>query len=221
MTWLDSPTPAGPSQPGRSSPSVAGFVLAGGRSARMGRNKALLPYSDTFLVLFIARAVRAAAGSAVLVGPPDQLAGLGLTVVPDLRPGQGPLAGVEAALASTDAEWALIVACDMPRLSPRLLAGLVSAARSSEADAIVAASGRGPEPMCAVWRRRKVLPEVRLALDQGRRKLHDLLSRLHVEQWRSAGGDWFENINTPADWRRHLEGLALQPAAAPEGSTDE
>jgi len=186
----------------------------------MGRNKALLPYSDTFLVLFIARAVRAAAGSVALVGPPEQLAGLGLRVVPDLRPGQGPLAGIEAALASTAADWALVVACDMPRLSPRLLAGLVSAARSSEADAVVGASERGPEPMCAVWRRERVLPQVRLALDQGRRKLHELLSRLHVEEWRPAGGDWFENINTPADWRRHLEDLALQPAA-PKDSTDE
>ncbi len=182
----------------------------------MGRNKALLPYSDTVLVLFIARAVRAAAGSATLVGPAEQLAGLGLPVAPDLRPGEGPLAGIEAALASSAADWALIVACDMPRLSAPLLAGLVAAARSSKADAVLAASGHGPEPMCAVWRRRTVLPEVRLALDQGRRKLHDLLARLRIETWRPPGEDWTENLNTPEDWRRHLAGLVPRATGVPK-----
>ena len=183
----------------------------------MGRNKALLPYSDTVLVLFIARAVCAAAGSVTLVGPREQLAALGLPVAPDLRPGQGPLAGIEAALASTPAEWALIVACDMPRLSAALLGGLVSAARSSDADAVLAATDRGPEPMCAVWRRETVLPEVRLALDEGRRKLHRLLARLRIETWRPPGEDWSENLNTPEDWRRHLAGLVPQAAGASKG----
>jgi len=221
MTWLDSPSPAEPHPPGKSGRCLAGFVLAGGRSARMGRNKALLPYSDTVLVLFIARTLEAVAGSVGLVGPPEQLSRLGLPVIPDLRPGHGPLAGIEAALAASSAEWNLVVACDMPGLSRPVLAGLAAAAKRSPADAVVAVSGQGPEPMCAAWRRSTALPVVRLALDEGRRKLHDVLSRLRIELWRPPGNDWAENVNTPADWRRHLAALASRTAAAPRDLTDE
>src|SRR6476619_4706690 len=94
--------------------TVASFVLAGGRSSRMGTNKALLPYRAGTLVERIAAEVQAAAGSVTVVGPPEIYAPLGLTAIPDLRPGLGPLGGIVTALTATAASLSLIVACDLP-----------------------------------------------------------------------------------------------------------
>ena len=76
----------------------AGFVLAGGGSRRMGRDKALLPWRGSTLIQFVAGQVLNAAGSVTLIGNPDGLAGLGYPVIGDLHPGCGPLGGLETAL---------------------------------------------------------------------------------------------------------------------------
>ena len=93
---------------------MAGFVLVGGNSTRMGRDKAQLPLHGRTLVEHIAGAVAEAAGSVTLIGAPERYPDLGIRMLPDSRPGAGPLGGICTALASTDAEWNLIVACDMP-----------------------------------------------------------------------------------------------------------
>ena len=69
----------------------AGFVLAGGRSSRMGSNKALLPFRGSTLVEHIAQRVHAAAGRVILVGQPEIYSHLALPVVADARPECGPM----------------------------------------------------------------------------------------------------------------------------------
>lgn len=182
----------------------AGFVLAGGQSSRMGRDKALLPYRDTLLVDWIARQVEAAAGSATLVGHPGRYRFLGRPVLADLRPGCGPLAGIETALEATTAEFNLIVACDLPNLTRDLLAGLLEAAMGQDADCTLPeAPGIDQPPLCAVWRRR-CRDKVRQALDQGERKLARLLEQLRLSRWTVAGAAWAVNLNTPEDYRHQL-----------------
>ena len=82
---------------------TAGFVLAGGRSSRMGRDKSLLELDGEALVARAARRVEAAAGCVAIVGHVGRHGHFGWPVVADLRPGEGPLAGIEAALASPHA----------------------------------------------------------------------------------------------------------------------
>src|SRR5438132_12062068 len=108
--------------------ATSGYVLVGGRSRRMGRDKAGLPYQGGTLAGAVARAVEAAAGSAILVGNP------GLGGIPDLYPGEGPLGGILTALNHTTTEWNLIVACDMPELTSSFLSGLLAQAETAACD---------------------------------------------------------------------------------------
>ena len=99
----------------------AGFVLTGGRSSRMGRDKALLPIEGSVLVERTAEQVRIAAGSVTLIGAPERYAHLGLPVVPDLIEDCGPIGGLYTALKIGRADWNLLVACDMPALTAEFL----------------------------------------------------------------------------------------------------
>ena len=102
----------------------AGWVLTGGRSSRMGRDKALIELEGRPLALRVADSIAGVCGTVTLVGDPANYGPLGLPGVPDLHPDQGPLAGIEAALSATEADWNLIVACDMPALNPASLEAL-------------------------------------------------------------------------------------------------
>src|ERR1700728_3371496 len=94
----------------------AGWVLVGGRSRRMGANKALIEIGHQPLARRVAAEIGKLCGRVALVGDPGLYDGLGLPVIPDRFTGQGPLAGIEAALGNTTVEWNLVVACDMPAL---------------------------------------------------------------------------------------------------------
>jgi molybdenum cofactor guanylyltransferase len=181
--------------------TAAGFVLAGGRSSRMGRDKAMIEISGEALLSRAARVVSQAADTVVIVGSPDRHSQFGYPVIEDLRRGQGPLAGIEAALLSPYAEeWNLIVACDMPNLDADLLARLVKEAHEGCPDCVRAYTARGIEPLCAVYNRR-VGGVARRALDAGQRKIRDAFAGLQTIHLWVDNESAVANVNTPADWR--------------------
>jgi molybdopterin-guanine dinucleotide biosynthesis protein A len=181
----------------------AGFVLAGGASSRMGRDKALLPARGATLLEQVAREVLAATGSVTVIAPSGRYSGLGLHVIPDLTPGQGPLGGIHTALSVTDATWNLIVACDMPDITAPFLEELLAQAEASGADCLIPRDAAGrQEPLCAVYHRR-CLAAIAAAIGAGIRKVTDGLDGLHAAEWRPATFESFTNLNTPQDWSDH------------------
>jgi len=177
---------------------AAGFVLVGGSSKRMGRDKALLRVGSASLVEHVALEVRAAAGSVALVGAPERYSALGFDCLPDLRTGFGPLAGIEAALGSRRGEWNLIVACDMPRLDSALLKQLLRDAEEHEAMCTVTRDAGGAiHPLCAVYRT-SCAPVVWKALDTGRLRLMDVIRELAASIFEAE--IILPNVNTPSEW---------------------
>ncbi len=179
--------------------SRAGFVLVGGRSTRMGRDKALLPFAGSTLAARVAAQVASAAGCVTLVGPMSY-GRLGFSVTPDIFPGEGPLGGILTALQVTTADWNLVVACDMPAVSAGFLRELLAAAENLDADALVPASPGGRlEPLCAVYHRRsrQVLNH---AFANGVRKIATALESVHMMRFPVAELAPFQNVNTPEDW---------------------
>jgi len=176
-----------------------GFVLTGGRSSRMGRDKALLPVNGSTLLEQIAARVRAAAGSVTLIGSPDRYSGLGLAVAADLIEECGPIGGVYTALKISRAPWNLMVACDMPAVTSGFLAMLLEAARDADAECFVPETGSGLHPLCAVYHRR-ALAALQYAIDHKSFKMHDLLKSLRTVSWPAADASLLENVNTAVEW---------------------
>jgi len=160
----------------------------------MGRDKARLPFRGADLVAAVSAAVARAAGSVTLVGHAD------LPAIPDLYPGQGPLGGILTALHHSQADWNLIVACDMPEISAAFLADLLDRAVRSPADVLLPYGPDNlPQPLCAVYRRR-ALPVMEDHFTRGVHKVTAALAGLAVERWDVSELSCFQNINTPRDW---------------------
>jgi molybdenum cofactor guanylyltransferase len=188
--------------------SVAGYVLAGGNSTRMGTDKALLQIDGVALVQQNAALVQATTGRASIVGDPQKYSGLGYPVVADRRPGNGPLAGMEAALLDSRFELNLIVACDMGSLNADFLERLYARALAlpNEADCLIPV---GPDqrlqPLSAVYRRR-CAAAFSAALDAGIRKVTEVVGSLDAIKWQAPDSQVFQNINTPEEWTRYVNG---------------
>jgi molybdopterin-guanine dinucleotide biosynthesis protein A len=192
---------------------AAGVVLAGGRSRRIGTDKARLPFGDTTLLRHVVRRVAAAcAPVCVVASSSDAYPKLGVPVVTDRVPGRGPLEGLAVGLRHVPTPCAAVVACDLPFVNPALLRGLVT--RLGTADAAVPYTDR-PQPLCAVYRREVFHLAATLA-EEGA-SLQELLRRLRVrflgpEALRAWDPDLasFWNVNTPEDYARAVEALARE-----------
>ncbi len=166
----------------------------------MGRDKARLPWRGATLVEWIALQVRDVVGGATLIGAAERYADLQIPSIDEAYPGCGPLSGIEAALRHSRFDLNLVVACDMPFLTPQALCELVRAALAGGADVCAALDAADElEPLCAVYHRR-VLPDITLALQEGRLRARDLLARLRVDVWRSTDPRMLLNANCPEDW---------------------
>jgi molybdopterin-guanine dinucleotide biosynthesis protein A len=179
---------------------AAGYVLVGGNSSRMGRDKALLPGQFRYVVDDIAKRVKAVTGSVVLIGDPDRYHELQYPCIGDIRPGSGPLSGLEAALLGTSNNLNLVLACDMPAVDVTHLLSLIERALVSESNCVATrdASGR-VHPLCAVYKK-DCLPVIQCRLDENRLSLMGLLDEVRTEYL--GVQSVIENINTPEEWAR-------------------
>jgi molybdopterin-guanine dinucleotide biosynthesis protein A len=190
--------------------SVHAFVLAGGQSRRMGRDKALLEIGGRTMLERACALVREVAAESYIVGVPQLHHVEGFTTIPDEAPGLGPLGGIVTALARSNREWNLVLACDMPYVTTEWLEYLESRAARSAAHAVLPVSPKGPEPLCAMYRI-TALEEIRRAIGNGVLKVTRALEELSVEwlprnDWEGfdADGCLFKNMNMPADYQEAL-----------------
>jgi molybdenum cofactor guanylyltransferase len=186
---------------------IAGFILAGGESSRMGRDKALLEFEGVPLLTRTARLVESVvAAPPAVIGDQGGYESLGLHMIADDWPGAGPLGGIATALRASGRPWNLIVACDLPYLTREWLDYVVARARQSLADAVLAMNAKGAEPLCAMYHKR-CEGAIRAELQGGTRKVTDGLRQLVVEmigplEWKSfdSSGLLFKNMNSPEDY---------------------
>ena len=180
-------------------------VLAGGQSRRMGRDKALLPLGGQLLIERVLAAARPLAYPGLIVGDPAAYGHLGWPVLPDCRPGCGPLGGLYTALGTTAAP-VLLLACDLPFLTPAFLRYLVD--RRGPHQAVVPHTAAGLQPLCALYEP-SCMAAVKAAMQADQLGMRRLLSNLSLDlvrekDWRpyDEHGLLFANLNAPAEYQR-------------------
>jgi molybdenum cofactor guanylyltransferase len=195
---------------------VAGFVLAGGRSSRMGRDKALVELNGRTLASRAVDLLRAAGLNPAIAGARSDLTPLA-PVIADQKPDEGPLRGICSALASTQSKLALFTSVDLPLLPASLLAYLVRHALTT-GDAVTIASMNGFAQTFPAVVRSDLLPHLREEMEAGRggcflafhaaaEEVGERVSVIPVELLVQAGQAsddgampayrWFLNVNAP------------------------
>lgn len=207
-------------------PEAAAFVLAGGRSSRMGRDKASLSFAGQPLVVRALTILREAGLTASIAGPGPQ-GGMHTgpqfarfaPVIEDAESGLGPLAGICAALSSTSAGYAVFVPVDLPLL-PASLVGFLLHHAGVTGRAVTVPVVNGSARSFPVVLKRTVLPVLQeelaarrlgcfAALQAAATALGEPVSTVAVELLVQCGQAdhpsglpavrWFLNVNTPAD----------------------
>ncbi|SRR6266700_2289282 len=194
---------------------ITAFVLAGGKSTRMGTDKALLQLGGRPLIAHAIDLARSAAEEVKIIGDADKFSQFG-DVIQDVYPDRGPLGGIHAALTSTRTDWNLILGVDLPFLREPFLRYLAAAAQDSDAVVTVASAGGRLQPLCAMYRKQfGVLAEP--ALVSGRNKVDALFSetsvRLITEEelaTNNFSSSIFRNLNAPEDWELAQQEFAVR-----------
>jgi molybdenum cofactor guanylyltransferase len=200
---------------------AAGFILAGGQSRRMGREKALVELGGRPLIAHALETLRGAALPATIAGAQASLESFA-PVIPDANPGQGPLAGVCAALAATQTPLAVFLSIDMPFVPSSLLSCLLHHAQVT-GRAVTLASAAGFAQTFPAVLALGALPHLRAALYAGQAgcfrafsaaaaQLGQFVSLVPVEHLAQSGqavhpaglpaAFWLINLNQPADLER-------------------
>jgi molybdopterin-guanine dinucleotide biosynthesis protein A len=186
--------------------SSAAFILAGGRSSRMGADKAFLELAGKPLIVRAVELARGVVPDVKIVGDPRKCAPFG-TVIADVYRDRGPLGGIHAALTNSEAEWNLILAVDIPFVPAQFLKYLVARARSSGAAVTVPSVGKYFQPLCAVYCK-AFLSVANRALSQEENKIDQLFHEVSLctvsEADMAANGfdaSIFRNLNTPEEWQ--------------------
>lgn len=188
---------------------IHGFVLAGGRSSRMGTDKAMLAFRGRPMIAIAVETLTAVCEFVSIAGSRSDLAPFA-NVVPDGRPGEGPVSGIETGMLACSSEWAMFLPVDLPLLSPNFVRRWAETVLTrSQTRASYVAEGADPHPALCLLRQ-DCASELIANIRAGERRLQSLLGLLDglwIADAREFAGEedstrWFTNVNTPQDLRR-------------------
>src|SRR5258708_19068167 len=187
-------------------PDVTVFILAGGKSTRMGTDKAFMEYQGHTLLARALDLGRSVTFEVRIVGSQEKFAAFA-PVVEDVFRDSGPLGGIHAALLASVTELNVMLAVDTPRISTAFLQYLIRQARKApDAAVVVPRAGGGWQPLCAVYRPEfSTLAET--ALRAGRNRIDPLFAMIRtrvIEEKELEAANFptgiFCNLNTPGEW---------------------
>ena len=185
---------------------VTGVILAGGRSRRMGRDKATLVVGGRTLFARTLAMLRPLFARVLISGDRPDLVLPGVPCAPDVYPGSA-LGGLHGALHAAATDWICVVPCDLADPDPDLVRRLL--ALRAECDLVVPRTPGGVEPVFALYHK-NCLPPMQAMLERGDYRILDFYSRVRVRYLdlsQCPGG--LHNLNTPEDLRRLTQGGSM------------
>lgn len=171
-------------------------MLAGGKSSRMGQDKGLMPLRGKPLAGYVLDALKPCFEHIAIVTDNPAYRVFGFEAIPDALKNLGPAGGIYTALRHSTAGLNLVVSCDMPFITPKLVQWLVSEALLSNAEITLPKTEKGFEPLFAVYSQ-AVLPQLAQLLDGGMVKLQNIVSCFNYKALPAPPGPALSNLNTP------------------------
>src|SRR3990172_12713979 len=184
---------------------VTGIILAGGKSRRMGRNKALLDFGGRSIIEHTVDLFKSIFPEVILVtNTPEEYANLGIKIVTDIFPGKGSLGGIYTGLFHSSHDYSFIASCDMPFLKRELIEFLIGL--KDGYDVVVPRLKDGHEPLHAVYSKRCLKP-IKSMINKGDLRIIGFYPEVKVREVSeeelapfNPEPSSFMNINTPEDY---------------------
>ena len=190
--------------------NMTGIILTGGKSSRMGRNKAFLKVNGEVIIEKITRLFKALFDEVILVtSSPDEYKYLNTKIVADIYPKSGSLIGIYSGLYHTSSQYAFVAACDMPFLKKDFIEYLIK--QKDGYDIVIPFSPDGQQPLHAIYSKSCLKP-MEDQIKKGVLKIVDILPRLSVRYVKEdemipfdPEFNSFFNVNTPSEFQKAEE----------------
>lgn len=184
------------------------IILAGGNNSRMKTDKALLKIGDTTIIERLIESLQPCFDS-ILISTQDkhQYGFLGLPVIRDEQPENGPLMGIYSSLKSSQHDVNFIIACDIPELDTAFIRTLLCHIHGY--DAVIPLKNNRYEPLLGVYRK-SIIPVIKQMLENGERKVSLLLDRIRVKTVPMDSETWYININTPEAYEKYIHSMEAE-----------
>jgi len=192
------------------------LILCGGKSRRMGRPKAFLPYNGTTMIAHVLEIAKEAFDEVLLIAnEPEHFSDFGVNVVKDILPYRGPLGGLLSGLLVATNQRSFVLPCDMPFIGRELLKAMTACCH--ESDLLVLSHSDGIEPLVGVYSKRCIKP-LEEALFAGAPSLSDFVSGLNAKTFdctfspepRNAQGlPAYFDVDTPQDYCLAIGGVTV------------
>ena len=156
---------------------ISGFILAGGKSRRMGTDKALLRFQEEPLLVHMIKLIEPFCDNLAISGQNSDYSTFGIEMVPDLFSDCGPIAGIFSALKYSSSDWNLLVSVDVPFVNEELFHLLIS--NIGEYDCIIPKHTSGVEPLIGLYHRQAV-PIIKEIIMSGDYRVTNLLSKTNT-----------------------------------------
>lgn len=183
-----------------------GYILAGGKSSRMGTDKGLLLFEGKAMIQYVIEQMQPIFDKLVIVSNNPEYEKFGLEVIPDLIKDIGPAGGIYTALNHSDSQLNFMVSCDMPFVTKEAIEFMITNSNESQ---IVLLENQGKlEPLFGVYSKECEEKWLQL-IQQGKFKLQDMVlhfkvKTIPVENNEIFAASFFKNINTKEDFNNAL-----------------
>ncbi|MFZ5645185.1 MAG: molybdenum cofactor guanylyltransferase [Bacillota bacterium] len=188
---------------------ISGIILAGGKSRRMGKNKAILEIGGVAMIERVAGVLSQVCSEIIIAGENSDVEQLGYLTVPDIFPGCGPLCGLHAGLLAAQNRYCFAAACDIPFLDAGLMKKIIGEIEEGYG-AIMLRAGQFFEPLFSVYSK-DYARAAEECIKKGRFKVTAPLDLIRWKEVTVTPQDLAElqktlmNINTPEEYQRAKE----------------
>ena len=184
-----------------------GIILAGGKSSRMGKNKAHLLSDDKSFILKSILLLKTLGIDVMVIGEPDEYPNLNVPVYPDLIKEKGPAGGIYTGLYQSKQKRNLIISCDMPQLESSLLKELMN--NYKEEDALICISKNKLHPLVGIYHQNS-LYQFRKSIEQDNLKLSKIIERLNFKTHEVLQEEMHQllNINTMDEYKGYMNNIS-------------
>ena len=182
--------------------SYSGIILAGGKSSRMGQDKALMEFDRIPIIQHIATLLKDFTSEIIVASNNEDHHSYANFGVTDTYKNSGPMAGIEAGLNAASNKSCLVLSCDSPFITKSILVELTS---EKDNEAIIATCNGRIHPLIGIYRKSSI-QTIQSHLDQKQFKMRRLLEDLNTKYMRfpSSVESAFHNINTQEEWHQAI-----------------